>query len=129
MGIGIAIQGNELKIRGATDKQFATIQRLCEMKWTRLNDEKGLVGPVNLTALDNLAQILREDGLSLPPSAEKRRRELHAVQDAVDRERVSEKPKPAVEYPVKLPLYAHQVRGANMALLTFGWVRPEGGKE
>ena len=28
---------------------------------------------------------------------------------------------------VKMPLYQHQVRGANMALLTFGLISPEGG--
>ena len=124
MGIGIAIQGDELKIRGATDAQFAKIQQRCGMTRVRMGDEKGLVGVASLDALDSLAEILRRDGLSLPPSAERRRRELRAVQEAVDRERVNQKPIPMAKYPVKLPLYSHQTRGANMALLIFGWVQP-----
>ena len=37
---------------------------------------------------------------------------------------MNEHPVPFYKYPVKLPLYAHQTRGANMALLTFGWIGP-----
>ena len=70
--------------------------------------------------LDKLASIVK-----LPPAIEAYRQQLHRVQDAVDRERTDEHPKPFYKYPVKMPLYAHQVRGANMALLTFGWVPPE----
>ena len=53
------------------------------------------------------------------------RQQLQAVADAVDRERMNEHPAPFYKYPVKLPLYAHQIRGSNMALLTFGWIGPE----
>ena len=71
--------------------------------------------------LDKLASIVR-----LPPAIEDRRSRLHALQDAVDAERVNQEPTPFFKYPVKLPLYAHQMRGANMALLTFGWVPVKG---
>jgi hypothetical protein len=43
---------------------------------------------------------------------------------AVDRERIRAEPVPLYKYPVKLPLYKHQVRGVNMALLTFGFIDP-----
>ena len=71
---------------------------------------------------DKLTSIVR-----LPSTVEQRWRELHALQDAVDRERVNPEPAPFYKYPVKMPLYAHQVRGANMAMLTFGWMAPKGG--
>ena len=45
---------------------------------------------------------------------------------AIDGERMKEKPKPLYKYPVKLPLYQHQTRGANMALLAFGLIEPPG---
>ena len=45
----------------------------------------------------------------------------------MDRELVNPEPVPFYKYPVKMPLYAHQVRGANMAMLTFGWMAPKGG--
>ena len=47
-----------------------------------------------------------------------------SLQNAIDSERMAEKPVPLVKYPVKLNLFAHQIRGANMALLTFGFTDP-----
>jgi hypothetical protein len=40
---------------------------------------------------------------------------------------MNQDPVPFMDYPVKLPLYKHQVRAANMALMVFGFVSPEGG--
>ena len=34
-------------------------------------------------------------------------------------------PEPLYKFPVKMNLYRHQTRGANMALLTFGLIEPE----
>lgn len=100
--------------------QFAVIKSWNKLRWDR--NSKTLHGTADIELLDKLSSIVR-----LPPSVERRWRDLHALQDAVDRERVNPEPAPFYKYPVKMPLYAHQVRGANMALLTFGWVPPEGG--
>ena len=89
------------------------------MKWDR--KAQLLRGTADIELLDKLASIVR-----LPPAIEDRRSRLHALQDAVDAERVNPEPTPFFKYPVKLPLYAHQMRGANMALLTFGWVPVKG---
>lgn len=83
---------------------------------------RSLYGTADIELLDKLTSIVR-----LPSTVEQRWRELHALQDAVDRERVNLEPVPFYKYPVKMPLYAHQVRGANMAMLTFGWMVPKGG--
>ena len=54
-----------------------------------------------------------------------RRSQLHRVQEAIDSERVNPHPKPLADYPVKMSLYDHQVRGANMCLVAFGWASPD----
>lgn len=115
----MALQGSTLLIKDADNVQFTVIKSWNKMKW----DKKSQVlrGTADIELLDKLASIVR-----LPPAIEDRRTRLHAVQDAVDRERVNPEPSPFYPYPVKLPLYAHQVRGANMCLLTFGWAQPGG---
>lgn len=114
----MALQGGTLLIKDADNVQFTVIKSWNKMKWDKKSQT--LQGTADIELLDKLASIVR-----LPPAIEYRREKLHAVQDAVDRERVNQEPKPFYDYPVKLPLYAHQTRGANMALLTFGWVPPE----
>lgn len=116
----MALQGTTLKIREADNVQFTIIKSWNKMKWNKKLQQ--LEGIADMELLDKLASIVR-----LPPSIEQHRADLHKVQDAVDRERVNENPEPAYPYPVKMSLYKHQVRGANMALLTFGLISPEGG--
>ena len=113
----MALQGNTLKIIEADNVQFTVIKSWNKMKWNK--KLKQLEGIADLELLDKLASIVR-----LPPAIEAHRAELHRVQAAVDRERINPDPKEMYEYPVKLPLYRHQVRGANMALLTFGLIQP-----
>ena len=113
----IALQGNVLKIIEADNVQFTVIKSWGKMKWDKRNQM--LIGTADMELLDKLAGIVR-----LPPAIEAHRAALHRVQDAVDRERVNPDPKEMYKYPVKLPLYRHQTRGANMALLTFGLIDP-----
>ncbi len=110
--------GNQLAIVDIDNAQFDVIRSWNKMRWDKKN--KALTGTADLELLDHLAGLAR-----LPPNIERRRAELRAVRDAVDQERVNPEPKPLYQYPVKMPLYAHQVRGANMALLTFGWTPHE----
>lgn len=113
----MALQGNTLRIKDADNVQFTVIKSWNKMRWVRKSQE--LQGTADLELLDRLAGLVR-----LPPAIEDRRSALKTVQDAVDRERVNQTPAPLYKYPVKMPLYAHQTRGANMALITFGWVPP-----
>ena len=89
------------------------------MKWDKKS--QSLYGTADIELLDKLTSIAR-----LPSTVEQRWRELHALQEAVDRERTrpAEGLKPMVKYPVKPNLYAHQTRAANMALMVFGMVEP-----
>lgn len=113
----MAVDGGTLIIKDADNVQFTVIKSWNKMKWDKKTQT--LRGTADLELLDKLASIVR-----LPPAAENRRQRLRAVQDAVDRERINPEPVPFFKYPVKMPLYAHQVRGANMAMLTFGWAQP-----
>ncbi len=56
---------------------------------------------------------------------------MYKVQAAVDWERVKpdKNVKAMYKYPVKAKLYTHQTRAANMALMTFGIISPEGREE
>lgn len=111
----LALQGNLLQISGLDSMQFSIIRSWRRLKWDRKT--QSFRGVVDLELLDRLAEMGR-----LPAEIAAYRDRLRDVQNAVDRERVRKTPAPLYDYPVKMPLYAHQVRAANMALLTFGWV-------
>lgn len=111
----LTLQGNELQISCVDSISFSIIKSWRRLKWDRKT--QSFRGTVNLELLDKLAGMGR-----LPSEIAAYRDRLRTVQDAVDRERVRKTPAPLYDYPVKMPLYAHQVRAANMALLTFGWV-------
>ena len=114
----MALNGSTILLVDVNSAQFAIIKSWSKMRWNA--KEKQLEGTASLELLDKLAGLVR-----LAPSVEARRQELRQVLDAVDRERVNPHPRPFYKYPVKLPLYAHQVRASNMCLITFGWVTPE----
>lgn len=114
----MGFKGNMLIIAEADNNQFAVIKSWGKMQWNAKTQR--LTGIGDLELLDKLSGLVK-----LPPRVEARRKQMQAVADAVDRERMNEHPAPFFRYPVKLPLYAHQVRGANMALLAFGWIGPE----
>ena len=116
----IALQDNVIKIKEVDNVQFTIIKSWAKMRWDRKNQM--LSGTADMELLDNLAGICR-----LPPAIEGIRQRMHAVQDAVDRERINPNPEPLCDFPVKVPLYKHQIRGANMALLTFGMIEPPKG--
>ena len=92
------------------------------MKWNKR--QKWWEGLVCAELLNRLAKLI-----PLPEQINAERYRLNAVQEAVDAERVrpTEDLKPFAKYPVKRNLYAHQMRAANMALLTFGLMDPAGG--
>ena len=116
----MALQGTTLILIEVDTAQFTIIKSWNKMRWDKAT--KQLRGTADLELLDKLSGLVR-----LTSSVEARRQELRRVLEAVDRERTNPEPRPFYKYPVKMPLYAHQVRGANMAMLTFGWMVPKGG--
>lgn len=77
---------------------------------------------------DEILQKIHDKGWLPGPYEEERQRRMK-VRAAVDKERVKADPRPAVQFPVKASLYMHQIRAANMALITFGLIPPEAGNE
>ena len=113
-----------MAIKGGTvwvaDAPLAWITRAKRSGLMKLDRSSGMLyGVANVQTLD----LIREAVGRLPPPAEELRLELIARQQAVEAERGADTPCPLVDYPVRKKLYAHQVRGANMALLAMGIVR------
>lgn len=114
----IALSNGILRIIEADEVQKTIIKSWNRMRWIR--GQQMYEGTASLELLNKLATIVH-----LPPSIEAERVRMNTVQDAVDRERVKKDPKPMVRYPVTKNLYEHQVRAANMALMTFGILDPK----
>lgn len=115
----MALKDGQILIKEADNNQFLIIKSWNKMKWSKA--EQMLYGPADMELLNKLAGLVR-----LPAPIEERRQHLNKVAAAVDRERMKEEPVPLYKYPVKLPLYKHQIRGANMALMVFGLIEPPG---
>lgn len=113
----MAMKDGQILIKDADNMQFTIIKSWNKMKWSKA--EQMLHGPVDGELLNKLAGLVR-----LPETIEAERQRLNGIADAVDRERMKEDPEPLYKYPVKYPLFKHQTRGANMALITFGLVEP-----
>lgn len=74
--------------------------------------ERWIEGPATIELLNKLAGLCK-----LPEYIEQERQRLNGIQEAVDKERMNEKPVPLYDYPVKATLFAHQVRACNMFFL------------
>ncbi len=115
----MAMKDGQVLIKDASSAQITLIKSWGKMKWSKAGQM--FCGPAEIELLNKLAGIVR-----LPGPIEAERRRLNEIAQAVDAERMKEEPEPLYKYPVKFPLYRHQTRAANMALLTFGLVPPPG---
>lgn len=113
----MALKEGQVLIVEADDTQYTIIKSWGKMKWSKA--DRMFYGPAEIELLNKLAGIVR---LPAPIEAERQR----LIAQAVDAERMKPEPKPLYKYPVKFPLFKHQTRAANMALITFGLVPPPG---
>lgn len=118
----MALKDGQILIKDADNMQFTIIKSWNKMKWSKT--EQMLHGPADSELLNKLAGLVR-----LPAAIEAERQRLNSITEAVDKERMNKEPVPLYKYPVKMPLFKHQIRGANMCLLTFGLVEPTIEKE
>ena len=118
----IAMKDGQILMRNLDSVQYNILRNTGKCIWDK--KKKMLIGNVDLELLETLNQIIR-----LPDRIKAEYIRLKRVQDAIDKERLNEHPVPLVKYPVKLPLFEHQIRGANLALLAFGVVEPPCGGE
>ena len=113
----IAMKDGQILMRNLDTVQYNVLRNTGKCIWDK--KRQMLIGDVSLELLDTLNYLVR-----LPERINAEYIRLKRLQEAIDKERLNENPVPLVKYPVKLPLFAHQVRGANMALLEFGVVEP-----
>ena len=114
----MALKDGKILIKDADSTQGAVIRSWNRMRWNK--SLKLFEGDLSGDLLDRLAKLVK-----LPQAIEEERQAIHRVRRAVDQERARKDPEPLVRYPVTKQLYKHQVRAANMALITFGIVPPE----
>lgn len=113
----MALKDGQVLIVEADSTQFAIIKSWGDMKWSK--PDRMFYGPAEIGLLNRLAGMVR-----LPAPIEAERQRMNRIQAAVDAERMKDEPEPLCRYPVRIPLFRHQIRGANMALLTFGLAEP-----
>lgn len=114
----MALVGNDLYISQMDSVQYQTIVSWGKSKWNRA--KQALIGTADIEYLGLLSSIVR-----LPEAIQKYYDSLLLRRRAVDAERNKEHPSHVYEYPVKVKLYEHQERAANMAQVVFGWLEPE----
>ena len=114
----MALKDGKVLIKDADSTQGAVIRSWNRVRWNK--SLKLFEGDLSGDLLDRLAKLVK-----LPQVIEEERQAIHRVQRAVDQERARKDPEPLVRYPVTKQLYKHQVRAANMALITFGIIPPE----
>lgn len=104
--------------------RYQQIKEWGTMKYSRA--DKTMTGPANYENLLMLKQMVGR----LPGSYEEYFEKLKLQHEAIEAERTALDPVPLVDYPVKVKLYKHQLRGANLAMLTFGTIpKDKGGDE
>ena len=108
----MAMKDGKIMLIEVDNTQMAIIKSWNSMKYDRRKNM--MIGDCKLS------KIVR-----LPPAIESYRQRLDETQRAVDKMRVEKEPEALVKYPVQGSLYEHQVRAANMALLTFGLADPK----
>ena len=115
----MAIKDGQVILVDVGSETYMTIKGWGLMRWDK--QQQALYGPATADLLNHLSELLRG---RLPAPAEELRQKLNRIEGAVDAQRMEAEPKPLYKFPVKLPLYRHQIRGANMALMVFGLVEP-----
>ena len=117
----IAMFNNTVTLAEIEPLRMIQLRRIGGLRWNRSTHT--MSGPVSESLLDSLSRLFR-----LPkPEADELRR-LREVRKMVEEERANPDPKPLVHYPIKgATLYKHQVRAANMALLTLERNGSQGG--
>ena len=104
----LALSGGNIYIRNTKD-EYPIVKGLPNAKY----DKKLQAWTVPATA-DMLGRLKRF--VKLPPILEQELQRLKRKQERIDTERLNDTPTPLVDYPVKVKLFQHQVRGANMAM-------------
>lgn len=110
----IATTADRLYLRPDGDGEKEIIKGLPGVRYDRKST--AWVGMPTLELLERLERLIR-----LPSDAQDMLYHLRARRAVMDAERVRDRPVAMYAYPVKVELFAHQIKAANMAMLAFGW--------
>lgn len=107
----MAIQHGNVILAEVEPLRYEQIKRLGALRWNR--GSRSFTAPVSLDLLSALQRLFK-----LPDFVEAERQALLATKRQIEEQRTAADPVPLYDYPVKAELYKHQIRGANMAMLT-----------
>lgn len=117
----IALRDGKVILAEIDPLRFEQIKRIGTLRWNRRT--RTYTGSANRDTLDALAAIF-----PLPSNVEGVRKRLAYISGQIEEQRNAENPAPLYPYPVKGQLYKHQIRGANMAMMTMTCgAKPGGG--
>lgn len=114
----MAMKDGKIMLIEVDNTQMAIIKSWNSMKYDRRKNM--MIGDCSKELLDKLSKIVET-----ATGHRKLQAAMDETQRAVDKMRVEKEPEALVKYPVQGSLYEHQVRAANMALLTFGLADPK----
>lgn len=110
----LTIRGSLLIAAQLSKDEYEIIRSWNMMRWDR--SLSAMVGRIGLDLLNKLRMF------GLPDELEARRREIEQLEHRTAAAKNEKHPKPLIDYPVKPAMFEHQIRGANCAVLTFGYV-------
>lgn len=105
----LAIANGNVYIQN-TKEEYPIVKSLPNAKFDK--KIKAWVVPATLDILNRIQRFIK-----LTPKIKAERQRLQKKQNKIDAERLNENPIPLAKYPVKVNLFKHQLRGANMALI------------
>ena len=120
----VALKNGELWLADL-GSSYQLVKNWRTMRWDRR--DKIMKGPASIENLEKLDKIAHG---KLPENLKNELQRLKNKMARIDQQRMYEDLVPLTEYPVHATLFKHQIRGANMALLTFDALdnRPPGHK-
>ena len=104
----LALLGEKIYIKNNRD-EYAIVKGLPNAKYNK--KLKAWEVPATLDMLNRLNSIVK-----LTVNLEQERERLFRKQTAIDAARMEKDPVPIMKYPVKVSLFKHQIRAANMAM-------------
>lgn len=113
----LALKNGDIFIADCNEVQVTVVKSLLGIKWYK--PQKYWYGPASAELLVRLSKLCK-----LPIEIELEKQRLVMLQGMIDLERMKEEPTELYPYPVKIKMYKHQVRGANMAMLAIGLAEP-----
>lgn len=114
MTIAYNKETEEIALSKLSSIEYSALETL-NLKWNR--QMGALVGKASIDVLNAINAFQ-----TLPPVLKARLDALTSELARYEKERSNAEPKEMYPYPIKATMFKHQIRGANLALMKFGWL-------